>query len=457
MLVIGDAMIDSYYHGSVKRISPEAPVPVVHVKEVRQYPGGAGNVVSNLTGLGTETSLIAGIGEDDGGRWITSHYKDNNVRFLPVKWEKPTILKSRILGGRQQMIRFDTEDPSPLSGSDEEKTLALLDSMDFKTLQGIVISDYSKGFCSLKICRKTIDLAVKAGIPVFVDPKGSDWEKYRGSHMVTPNLRELSDAAGEQIDNADEAVLKAATCLREQYDLDHILVTRSEMGMTLVSADGFEHIPTEAREVYDVSGAGDTVIATVSHLISSGRSVRESVKLANQAAGIAVAHSGTWAIDKLTFAALLHQNFNVGDAAGLAASVRAQGKSIVFTNGCFDILHRGHIDYLQRTAELGDVLILGLNSDASVKRLKGPERPVNDEEARAEVLRALECVDHVVIFDEDTPYELIRAIRPDVLTKGGDYTPETVVGREFAGKTVILPFLEGHSTTNTIERMKHSG
>jgi D-beta-D-heptose 7-phosphate kinase/D-beta-D-heptose 1-phosphate adenosyltransferase len=450
-------MIDSYYHGSVKRISPEAPVPVVHVKEIKQYPGGAGNVVSNLSGFGSETSLFAGIGKDDGGRWLVSHYAEHNVKFTPLEWGKPTILKSRILGGRQQMIRFDLEESGPLSPEDESKALTLLDTLDFSRFKGVVISDYNKGFCSYKICRRTIELAKGAQIPVFVDPKGTDWGKYEGAHLVTPNLSELSDVLGEPVVNKDDDVVEGASLLLKKYNLDHILVTRSEMGMTLISPDGFEHIPTEAREVYDVSGAGDTVIATVSYLLSAGWNIRESVKLANQAAGIAVAHSGTWAMDPMTFAGLIHQNFKSSDASGLAASLRVRGKKIVFTNGCFDILHRGHIDYLRRTAELGDKLIVGLNSDASVKRLKGPNRPINDQDARAEVLGALEFVDHVVIFDEDTPYELIKAIRPDVLTKGGDYTPETVVGREFAGKTVIISFVEGYSTTKTIERMEDHG
>ena len=458
MLVLGDVMIDSYYHGSVSRISPEAPVPVVKINAVKRYPGGAGNVVSNLAGLRVAPRLIAGVGADENGLWLKNHYKEKKVAFSALEWEKPTILKSRILGGRQQMLRFDTEDTSPLSPADEERTLTLLDGLDMTGLKGAVISDYDKGFCTPPVCLRLLELCAKEGIPVFVDPKGKNWNKYRGAFMITPNLSELAVVCDRVIANTDEEVLKAAMEVRSRFNIQHLLVTRSEMGMTLVSEDGCHHIPTEAREVYDVSGAGDTVIATVSRLISGGMETADAVRFANQAAGIAVAHSGTWCIDEPTFAALLHQSYHgKNDASALAASLKARGKKIVFTNGCFDILHRGHIDYLRRTAERGDVLIVGLNSDASVKRLKGPDRPVNDQESRAEVLSALDCVDHVVIFDEDTPYELIKAIRPDVLTKGGDYTPETVVGREFAGETVIISFVEGHSTTGMIERMKNNG
>lgn len=458
ILVLGDVMIDSYYHGKVSRISPEAPVPVVNVSSVKQYPGGAGNVVSNLSGLGASTHLIAMVGRDDAGRWLGSYYKENKVNFTPLEGDKPTIQKSRVLGGRQQMLRFDTEDTTPISADEEEQVLALAASLDLSKISGIVISDYNKGFCTPGLCRGVLALAEKKGIPVFVDPKGNDWQKYEGAAMVTPNLNELSAVYGEKIENSDDAVVAAATEIRKRFRLNSLLVTRSEMGMTLVSDDGVKHFPTVAREVYDVSGAGDTVMATASYLLASGAAPEEAVKLANQAAGIAVGHSGTWVIDRPTFDSMIHRHFHgSSDAAGLASQLRSRGKRIVFTNGCFDILHRGHVDYLRRTAELGDILIVGLNSDESVKRLKGPERPVNDQESRAEVLGALDCVDHVIIFDEDTPYNLIKAIKPDVLTKGGDYTPETVVGREFAGETVIISLVEGHSTTGIIERMREDG
>ena len=458
ILVFGDVMIDCYYHGKVNRISPEAPVPVVHVSSVKQYPGGAGNVVSNLSGLGAETHLIAGIGRDDGGRWLQGYYKENSVDFLPLEGDKPTIQKSRVLGGRQQMLRFDTEDTSPLKPEEEDLVLSMAGSLDLSRIKGIVISDYNKGFCTPGLCRRILSLAAEHGIPVFVDPKGSDWQKYEGAAMVTPNLNELSAVLGQKVENRDEDVVAAASEIRKRYSLKSLLVTRSEMGMTLVTEKGVRHFPTVAREVYDVSGAGDTVMATASFLLASGAEPEEAVKLANRAAGIAVGHSGTWVIDKPTFDTLIHRHFHgSADAAALASQLRSRDKRIVFTNGCFDILHRGHVDYLRRTAELGDILIVGLNSDDSVKRLKGPERPVNDQESRAEVLGALEFVDHVIVFDEDTPYELIKVIRPDVLTKGGDYTPETVVGREFAGETVIISLVDGHSTTGIIERMRDNG
>ena len=260
------------------------------------------------------------------------------------------------------------------------------------------------------------------------------------------------------MDNADSAILEIGTVLLEKYGIQNLLITRSEKGMTLITPEGHRNFAAEAREVFDVSGAGDTVIATVAHGLAAGASLEDAVALANRAAGIAVGHFGTWPIDSASLAkGSAGKVVEIKDVGALAEGLRARGERIVFTNGCFDIIHRGHVSYLKRTADLGDKLIVGLNSDASVRRLKGEGRPVNDQDSRAEVLAALEAVDHVVVFDDDTPYELIKSIRPDILTKGGDYTPETVVGSEFAGETVIIPLVEGHSTTSIIERSPGNG
>jgi rfaE bifunctional protein kinase chain/domain len=308
-LVLGDVMIDNYYHGSVQRISPEAPVPVVKVNAVKKYPGGAGNVVSNLAGLGAQLSLIAGIGDDEDGRWLAHHYKEKSLNFLPLIWDKPTIIKSRILGGRQQILRFDREEAGDLTAQEEDQLLGRLQDFDSHGIQGIVLSDYNKGFCTPKICQWVIKMAQEKQIPVFVDPKGNTWDKYTGAFLVTPNLSELSLVYGETVPNQNQAVVEAGQFLLQKYQLNNLLITRSEMGMTLIQKDSVNHFPTEAQEVYDVSGAGDTVIATVSYLLASGMDPEEAVRLANQAAGIAVAHSGTWSIDALTLSRLMHQNF----------------------------------------------------------------------------------------------------------------------------------------------------
>ncbi len=465
ILVVGDVMLDSYVSGRAGRISPEAPVPVLRVGGRRDVPGGAGNVALNLAGLGATVTLTGGTGGDEAEKILAGLLDEAGVVFRPCRLHRPTTRKTRVVSGRQQMIRIDEEETSLLSKADANRVYTELDSLDWSAFDALLISDYDKGFCTPDVCRHILDRAGAAGIRVFVDPKGSAWDKYRGAWLVTPNLKELSVIAGEPVPNKDVPVTRAARTVRERFGLEHLLVTRSEQGMSLVSADGETHIPTEAREVFDVSGAGDTVVAALARLSAAGMALPDAVEAANRAAGVVIAHAGTYPVSAAELLEASREDrapwtekvIPYDDAADLSQSLKDTGKRVVFTNGVFDILHAGHVSYLDRAAALGDSLILGLNSDASTRRLKGPERPVNPEDSRAMVLAALAAVDYVIVFEEDTPLDLIRAVAPDVLVKGGDYRIEDIVGREYAGRTTTLPFLEGHSTTSIIGKTRGDG
>jgi D-beta-D-heptose 7-phosphate kinase/D-beta-D-heptose 1-phosphate adenosyltransferase len=316
--------------------------------------------------------------------------------------------------------------------------------------------------CSERVCQYVIQQAKQCNIPVVVDPKGKNWHKYRGAYMVTPNVHEIGDLVGVQLANQDDIIETYGKRVLSEYELDNILITRSEKGMTLISTDTCVHIPTEAKEVYDVSGAGDTVVATVAVALATGNSNYEAVIMANKAAGVVVSKFGTAPIleDELLhvmsnemFSKIVSWQY----LQHITGELRARDKTLVFTNGCFDILHRGHVCYLREAKKQGDVLIVGLNSDASVQRLKGPERPFNKEIDRAEVLAGLESVDYVTFFEEDTPYNLIKMVQPDVLVKGGDYKVEDIIGREFARTTVVVDFIEGYSTTKVVNQITGSG
>ena len=458
ILVVGDLMLDAYIQGDAQRISPEAPVPVVRVRDRRHVAGGAGNVAMSLAGLGAEVTLVATVGEDSAATTLGGLLGGGGIRFQPIQVDRPTTLKTRIVSDRQQMMRIDEEESSSLETGEEARVTANLGQLDWSTFDAVLISDYHKGFCTSTICARVLEHARASGVRVFVDPKGVDWERYRGAWLVSPNLAELNAICGSAVPNLDAAVGVAAAEVRSRFDLAHLLVTRSSQGMTLSGEHETVHVPTLAREVFDVSGAGDTVIATLCRLCAAGATLTESLPVANCAAGIAIAHAGTYPVQTTELLAEYRPETRAGssklctleEVVSLANAARAEGRQVVFTNGVFDILHAGHVSYLEQAAALGDMLILGLNSDASTRRLKGPSRPVNSEEARAAVLSGLEAVDHIVLFDADTPIDLIRTLRPDTLVKGGDYRPEDIVGREYAGRTQVLPYLEGHSTTAII-------
>ncbi len=458
ILVIGDVMLDQYYTGRVSRISPEAPVPVVKIQSCRYALGGAANVSNNIAGLGARSFLIGTAGKDGNRKIMAGLLKKIHIEDLLIQTNTPTITKLRIVGEHQQIARLDFEEaaePSEALINRIEKQLDLL----IGRVQAVIISDYAKGLCSPALCRKIIAAARKYKKPVIIDPKGNDWEKYRNAFLVSPNLKELGEISGKDIKNNDAEIEKHGREILKKYSFNNLLVTRSERGMSLIMPKNVFHIPTEARDVYDVSGAGDTVIAALSAGIACGMNLADAVRLANKAAGIVVGKFGTVPINKKELVTSFEkkEESKIMPLPKLLNKVKEwkkDGKTIVFTNGCFDILHRGHVEYLRKAKEMGDVLIIGLNTDASTRRLKGKSRPVNNENDRAEVLSALEVTDAVVLFGEDTPARLIRSVRPDILVKGGDYKAEDVIGREFAGRTAIIPFLKGYSTTNTIKKME---
>jgi len=464
VLVVGDLMLDEYLWGKADRISPEAPVQVVDVVREEVRLGGAGNVANNLVALGCSVTVCSVIGGDDNGTVLRHVFSGKGVDVSGL-FEDPmrrTSKKSRVVAAHQQIVRIDRETREPLRPEFERKVI------DFVTARGgdfdiILVSDYLKGVLTGSVLAAITGTGKQRGIPVVIDPKGSDYGKYRGATLLTPNRKEAELASGITIRD-DESLASAATLLLRSGDLEALLITRSEEGMTLFrDSDPPVQIPTVAREVYDVTGAGDTVLAVLGFVLASGRDLEESARLANVAAGIAVGKLGTSTVSPREIISAVGQDHRDSDSkiknrdvlAEIMAEERRAGKRIVFTNGCFDLLHAGHVKYLQQARTFGDLLVLGLNSDASVRRLKGDRRPLIGEQDRAHLLAALDCVDYVVLFDEDTPLRLIQSLRPMVLVKGGDYTPGNVVGRDVVeaagGRVELVEFVDGRSTTTLIE------
>lgn len=463
--VIGDVMLDRYFHGEVKRISPEAPVPVTKINNITSVLGGAANVAANLAHLGCCVYMGGVTGDDENRALLQQMLEDAGIDHsgLVKSSRRKTITKMRVLGGNQQMLRLDFEETGDLFPEEIKELSRWLEALLDKGLDGIIVSDYAKGVCSDSFCQWVIKQGKAYDIPVLIDPKGADWSKYRGCDFITPNLKEMCEAAGCEKDNDDDAVVEMAAAAKQHFNIKNVVVTRSEKGMTLVNDKEILHSPAAAMEVFDVSGAGDTVAAALLAAAAGGLALSDAVYMANRAAGIVVAKVGTYPVhrdellkDLLTEERKLGKGYRTlswQEIAALAATWKACGEKIVFTNGCFDILHVGHVTYLEKAAKLGRHLIVGLNTDASVRRLKGETRPLVHELDRARVLAALACVDAVVLFDEDTPAELIKTIRPDILVKGGDYTPEQVAGREYAGEVQIIDFEEGYSTTGVVEKI----
>lgn len=465
ILVIGDLMLDEYLWGHVERISPEAPVQVVDVADEEIRLGGAGNVIRNLVELGCRVSAAGVVGKDDDGELLGKMLETAGVdcRALQVVADRRTGRKTRVLSNSQQMLRIDRESREEISPDVEagllETVLPLIPRQ-----RVVLVSDYGKGVLTERVLRDVLAAGRAAGVPVLVDPKGADFLRYRGAFLLTPNRREAGLAAGIPVE--DEASAHAAgRALMAQCSLQALVLTRSEEGMSVFLEDGsVTPMPTRARDVYDVSGAGDTVLVFVGLGVATGLSVIEAAALANAAAGIVVGKVGTSTVsaaDLLTAAGddsgLNRKIRPAAELAAILADRRRQGQTIVFTNGCFDLLHVGHVRYLQQARKLGDLLVLGLNSDASIRRLKGPKRPLIGADERAHLLAALDCVDFVVMFDEDTPLALIESLRPDILVKGSDYTPEEVVGREFVesqgGRVELIRVVDGKSTSNLIEKI----
>lgn len=462
VLVVGDLMIDHYLWGNAERISPEAPVQVVDVASETTVLGGAGNVVNNLVALGASVSVAAAIGDDDNGAELTRMLEQIGVKTagLVVQPGRKTSKKSRVIASNQQILRYDKESKDAITAASVQKILDAVRGM-LSSIDIVILSDYGKGVITPELAQGVISLARENGKRVLVDPKGRDYSKYRGAHLLTPNRKEAVEATGIEIKD-DESLQAALLWLKTECGLDRSMITLSEDGIAIYDGK-LKRFPTAAQEVYDVTGAGDTVIASIAFALSSGRTIDEAARFANLAAGVVVGKIGsaTVTLDEIEeYEAMLHQSSSEAHIKSfeeidrIVGRCRAGGKRIVFTNGCFDILHVGHVKYLQVAKSFGDILIVGLNSDASVRRLKGPDRPVNTEDDRAYILAALESVDYVVKFSEETPHDLIKMLKPDVLVKGGDYRGKKVVGSEFAGETKLVDFVEGKSTTSTIEKIK---
>lgn len=459
ILIIGDILMDKYYVGDVKRISPEAPVPVVRINNTYCVLGGAANVARNLIGIECNPVVLGLIGNDENGKLVKKMFEDIKAENVLFPTLEATVTKIRILGNNQQIARLDFEKEFHSISRHEELLLTQAMEKHIPEVDVVVVSDYGKGVCNEFVCKNAVELSSRYNKPIIIDPKGLDWHKYENATIVTPNLKELSDIYGKEVENIDKPINMAGECILNKYNIHSLLVTRSEKGMSFIDRQTSVHIPTDAKEVFDVSGAGDTVVATLAAALAANFSLHDAITLSNKAAGIVVGKIGTAPIlyGELETGVLKRQNNKKVISADIIQEtvqrLKDTNTKIVFTNGCFDILHRGHVSYLQEAKELGDILIVGVNSDDSVKRLKGPSRPINDESSRIVVLSALECVDYIMVFSDDTPLELIKTIRPDILVKGGDYAIEDVVGREFAKETVIIPFLEGFSSTSIIDKL----
>ncbi|WP_158945508.1 bifunctional D-glycero-beta-D-manno-heptose-7-phosphate kinase/D-glycero-beta-D-manno-heptose 1-phosphate adenylyltransferase HldE [Granulicella sp. S190] len=470
VFVLGDIMLDRYIHGEVDRISPEAPVPVIRHAQRYERAGGAANVAMNLAGLGCQTFLGGLWGRDSEQAELAALLDRAGIDTIGVVSSSlPTISKTRIVGRMQQLLRLDIESRDPVPAAEAQRLQELAIELVSK-VHAVILSDYAKGALSRSLCEAVLRTARDTGIPVFVDPKTPDFSKYSGATTVCPNLGELAAATGIP-SHQTEDLLSAGQALITEHDLKFLTVTMSEKGITVLraasgAAPGVYHSPARAREVFDVSGAGDTVIATLAACVAGGLQIETAVELANVAAGIVVSKVGTVPVSAHELVAALTPSSGLSAGEKIldleriklrVAEWRASGETIVFTNGCFDLLHVGHITLLEDCRRFGSKLVLGLNADASVCRLKGPTRPIVSERERARVMAALAAVDAVVLFEEDTPLELIRALKPNVLVKGGDYIVETVIGHEEVlangGRVEIVPTVEGFSTTNIVKKL----
>jgi D-beta-D-heptose 7-phosphate kinase/D-beta-D-heptose 1-phosphate adenosyltransferase len=469
VLCLGDLLLDRFVYGTVHRISPEAPVPVLKINRDFFALGGAGNVVRNLSALGCRTTFIGIVGKDDAGQKTRDLLTGLPHVDAHLITEGRTPVKSRFISNAQQLLRVDDEVFSVPSETTLDALKCLLDS-HLPLAQVVILSDYGKGSLPAHLCQFVISAAKEAGIPTIVDPKGQDYSRYRGATLLTPNEKELNEVSPHSL-RSDQDVIQAMTQIRDRLDLDAVLVTRGAKGMVLLPPstepmDGPLHIPAQAREIFDVSGAGDTVIATLAASVSVGDSLENAARLANIAAGIVVGKVGTAIIsqDELASAVLKAEPLipskiiSLEEAKTYTQTWRRHGLTLGFTNGCFDLLHLGHLHSLEQCKKRCDRLIVGLNTDASIRRLKGANRPIQEEMVRAHVLAALEYVDGVILFDEETPFTLIEALLPDLLFKGADYTVDTVVGADLVhlngGKVHLIDLKPGYSTTATVTKLR---
>jgi D-beta-D-heptose 7-phosphate kinase/D-beta-D-heptose 1-phosphate adenosyltransferase len=464
LLVIGDLMIDHYLWGSCERISPEAPVQVVSVKSESAVLGGAGNVINNLNALGAQVDVISVIGGCEISDELKTLLSNINVnsQYLITQKDRITSKKSRIIASQQQVVRYDRESTDEINSESQKQILDTFNSI-ITDYDGVLLSDYGKGVLTKELTTSLIAIANKNNKKVLVDPKGLDYSKYKGAYLLTPNKKEASEATKVDIKD-DDSLTKAITQLKTECDLDVSLITLSEQGVAIYD-DRLRTHPTVAREVFDVTGAGDTVLASLGFALACGYEIDDAVEFSNLAAGVVVGKIGsaTASLNEIIeYESSLNKSSSdahiktLNEITVLSKELKARGKKIIFTNGCFDILHAGHVRYLETAKSYGDVLILGLNSDRSVTALKGEGRPINTQLDRAYILAALEAVDYVVVFDDDTPYDLIKAIKPHILVKGGDYEGKQVVGQDIADELKLVQFVDGKSTTKTIEKIQKS-
>jgi D-beta-D-heptose 7-phosphate kinase / D-beta-D-heptose 1-phosphate adenosyltransferase len=464
ILVVGDLMIDHYLWGSSERISPEAPVQIVNVDSESTVLGGAGNVINNLNALGAIVDVISVIGECETSKELKDLLCDIKVetQYLITQKNRVTSKKSRIIAAQQQVVRYDRESTSEINSKSQVAILKVYKKI-VNNYDVILLSDYGKGVLTFELTQLLISIANKNKKKLLVDPKGLDYSKYEGAYLLTPNKKEASEATNIIIKD-NESLAKSIRILKDNIDLTVSLITLSEKGVAIFDNELRIH-PTVAREVFDVTGAGDTILASLGFALSCNCDIDEAVKFANLASGVVVGKIGSATAtlnEIIEYESSLNKSTSDehiktwDEISSIISELKNNDKKIVFTNGCFDILHIGHVKYLEKAKNFGDILILGLNSDDSTHRLKGKNRPINTQDNRAYILASLEVVDYVVIFNEDTPLDLIKLIKPDVLVKGGDYEGKEVVGQDVAKELKLVQFIVGKSTSKTIERIKNT-
>ena len=464
ILVVGDLMIDHYLWGSCERISPEAPVQVINVKSESTLLGGAGNVINNLKALGAQVDVISVVGDCEISDELKELLGNINVdaQYLITQKDRITSKKSRIIASQQQVVRYDRENTDEINNESQEKLLSYYKKI-IKNYDNVLLSDYGKGVLTHSLTQELIKIANNNSKKVLIDPKGLNYSKYRGAYLLTPNKKEASEATQINIID-DDSLTKAIIQLKSKCSLDVSLITLSDQGVAIYDNNLRTH-PTVAREVFDVTGAGDTMLASLGFALACGYSIDDAVEFANLASGVVVGKIGSATAtlnEIIEYESSLNKSTSdehiktFDEIKDLVADLKKRGKKIVFTNGCFDILHVGHVKYLEEAKSFGDVLILGLNADESVTTLKGEGRPINPQMDRAYILAALEPVDYVVIFSEDTPYNLIKLIKPHTLVKGGDYEGKEVAGQDIADELKLVQFFDGKSTSQTIERILES-
>ena len=464
ILVVGDLMIDHYLWGSSERISPEAPVPVVNVDSESTVLGGAGNVINNLNALGAVVDVISVIGECETSKELKDLLCDIKIetQYLITQKNRVTSKKSRIIAAQQQVVRYDRESTSEINNKSQAAILKVFKKI-VNNYDVILLSDYGKGVLTFELTQSLISIANENKQKLLVDPKGLDYSKYKGAYLLTPNKKEACEATNIIIKD-NESLTQSIRILKDQIDLTVSLITLSEKGVAIFDNELRIH-PTVAREVFDVTGAGDTILASLGFALSCNKDIDEAIKFANLASGIVVGKIGSATAtlnEIIEYESSLNKSTSDehiktwDEISSIISELKNNDKKIVFTNGCFDILHIGHVKYLEKAKNFGDILILGLNSDDSTHRLKGKNRPINTQNDRAYILASLEVIDYVVIFNEDTPLDLIKLIKPDVLVKGGDYEGKEVVGQDIAKELKLVQFIDAKSTSKTIKKIRNS-